>query len=57
MEYPSIKLLAEVYFSAMINAGFQERVFSSCKTVMGVDQAMMQMDHLEMKASVLKTLT
>ena len=57
VEYPSIKLLPQVYFSAMFNAGFQKRVFSSCKTVMGVDQAMMQMDHLEMKALVLKTLT
>ena len=54
VEYPSIKLLARVYFSAMFNAGFQERVFSSCKTVMGVDQAMMQMDHLEMKALLLR---
>ena len=54
VEYPSIKLLARVYFSAMFNAGFQERVFSSCKTVMGVDQAMMHMDHLEMKALVLQ---
>ena len=53
VEYPSIKLLAQVYFSAMFNAGFQEREFSSCKTVMGVDQAMMQMDHLEKKAVVL----
>ena len=54
VKYPSIKLLAQVYFSAMFNAGFQERVFSSCKTVMGVDQAMMQVDHLEKKALVLK---
>lgn len=53
-EYPSIKLLARVYFSAMFNAGFQERVFSSCKTVMGVNQAMMHMEHLEMKALVLQ---
>merc|ERR1712194_378999 len=51
-EYPSITLLARVHFSTMFNGGFQERVFSSCKTVMGVDQTRMPMEHLEMKALV-----
>jgi len=36
----------------MFNGGFQERVFSSCSTVMGVDQARMPMEHLEMKALI-----
>ena len=51
-EYPSITVLARVHFSTMFNGGFQERVFSSCSTVMGVDQARMPMEHLEMKALI-----
>ena len=48
--YPSITLLAMVHFSTMFNGGFQERTFSSCKHVMGVDQARIPMETLEMKA-------
>ena len=48
--YPSINLLAMVHFSKMFNGDFQERAFSSCKHVMGVDQARIPMDTLEMKA-------
>ena len=48
--YPSITLLAMIHFSTMFNGGFQERTFSSCKYVMGVDQARIPMETLEMKA-------
>ena len=50
VEFPSIFLLARIHFSTMMNSGFQEMVFSTCKSVMGSNQAMMAMDHLEMKA-------
>ena len=50
VEYPSIFLLGRIHFLTIMNSGFQERVFSTCKSVMGSNQAMMSMDHLEMKA-------
>ena len=50
--YPSIALLAMVHFSTIFNGGFQERTFSSCKHVMGVDQARIPMETLEMKALI-----
>ena len=49
---PSITLLARIHFSTTFNRGFLERVFSSCKNVMGVDQVRIPMKHLEMKALV-----
>ena len=50
VKYPSITMLARIHFSTMLNAAFQERVFSTCKNVMGNNQARLDMGHLEMKA-------
>lgn len=50
VKYPSITMLARIHFSTMLNAAFQERVFSTCKNVMGNNQARLDMDHMEMKA-------
>ena len=55
--YPSITLLAMVHFSTMFNGGFQERTFSFCKHVMGVGQARVAMDTLEMKALLFTMLS
>ena len=49
-EYPSITLLARIHFSTMLTSAFQEKVFSTCKHVMGNDQARMALEHLEKKA-------
>ena len=49
-EFPSVALLARIHFSTMINSGFQERVFSTCKNVMGSNQARLPMEHMEKKA-------
>ena len=49
-EFPSITLLARIHFSTMLNSAFQERVFSTCKTVMGNNQARLTMEHMEKKA-------
>ena len=45
--YPLIALLTMVHFSTIFNGGFQERIFSSCKYVMGVGQARIPMGTLE----------
>ena len=50
VKYPSITMLARIHFSTMLNAAFQERVFSTCKNVMGNNQAQLDMDHMDMKA-------
>ena len=48
--YPSITMLARIHFSTMVNAAFQERVFSTCKNILGNNQARLDMGHMEMKA-------
>ena len=35
---------------SMLNSVFHERVFSTCKTVMGSNQARLTMEHMEKKA-------
>ena len=42
--------IVSIHFSTMFNGGFQKRKFSSCKHVMGVGQARIPIDTLEMKA-------
>ena len=53
-EFPSVNILAKVHFSSMLNAGFQERVFSTCGFVQGMNQGQLTIDHMEMKALLMQ---
>ena len=54
VDFPSINLLARVHFLTMLNARFQERVFSTCSFVQGINQGRMGISHMEMKALLMQ---
>ena len=48
-KFPTITMLAKVYFCGMSTSAFQERVFSNAAHVMGKRQASMDLSHFKMK--------
>ncbi len=52
-KFPTITMLAKVYFSGMLSLAFQERVFLNAAHVMGKQQASMDITHFEMNTLLL----
>lgn len=48
-DYPTISMLARIYFSRLDNAAFQERVFSTAANAQSKNQGKMSFDHLEQR--------
>jgi len=51
-DWPTITILAMIYFSKMDNSSFQERAFSTAENVQSKTQNRMAFEHLEMQTLI-----